>query len=365
MYLVDTSRQELHVRPPRGNREVVIQVWYPAKPSHTPLAAYRRWRETTALSSYMAVLRTHSRLDAPVAASDQPFPILLFNPAWTGNRTQNTFQTEDLASHGFVVVAIDHPYNSQIIAFPDGRRLNAKNVPDIDDFHHSTLEKQIAMADAEADYEAEDDIFVLNAFEDINRDPKSAFYRKLDTRRTGAFGHSFGGAVSLEAARRDPRIRAAVNLDGWVFGTVARVGVGKPSLTMSHDSIAPISSDVKPLSRDDQLYAQLNSWDDENFQRSIDRSGGLGLEIRGTKHMNFSDRALYSPLRKLTSAGSINPVRAHQIIEAYTLAFFSELLKGTLEPLLSRQPSPFSEAKFDIYKPKILVSKSSVAVNGP
>ena len=46
---------------------------------------------------------------------------------------------EDLASHGFVVAAIDHPYNSQIIAFPDGRRMKSDDVPDIPEEVKKTL----------------------------------------------------------------------------------------------------------------------------------------------------------------------------------------------------------------------------------
>ena len=112
---------ETHVAGPSRPREIMVQIWYPAIPDHQPLASYRRRRETTLLSSYMAVLKTHSYKDAAVATNGAPFPVLLFNPAWAGHRTQNTYQVEDLASHGFIVVGVDHTYNSGPVAFPDGR----------------------------------------------------------------------------------------------------------------------------------------------------------------------------------------------------------------------------------------------------
>jgi hypothetical protein len=37
------------------------------------------------------------------------------------NRFQNTFQVEELASHGYIVVGIDHSYVSAGTVFPDGR----------------------------------------------------------------------------------------------------------------------------------------------------------------------------------------------------------------------------------------------------
>jgi hypothetical protein len=77
----------------------MVQVWYPAEFSGAPLAPYRRWDEVTKLSSYVGVLKTHSHRDAPVSKGGALFPVLIFNPAWKNQRTQNTFQTEDLASH--------------------------------------------------------------------------------------------------------------------------------------------------------------------------------------------------------------------------------------------------------------------------
>ena len=53
--------------------------------------------------------------------------------------TQNTYQVEDLASHGFIVVGIDHTYNSRPVAFPDGRVIWNRDLHDISDFQHTTL----------------------------------------------------------------------------------------------------------------------------------------------------------------------------------------------------------------------------------
>ena len=86
-------------------------------------------QETTPLSSYQSVLWTHARLEGPIASHGHPFPVLLFNPAWTGRRTQNTFLAEELASHGYIVAGIDHTYNSGPVAFPDGRVVNSGPIP--------------------------------------------------------------------------------------------------------------------------------------------------------------------------------------------------------------------------------------------
>ncbi len=46
--------------------------------------------------------------------------MVLFSPGFGTERQLYTGLTEDLASHGFVVVAIDHPHDANIVTFPDG-----------------------------------------------------------------------------------------------------------------------------------------------------------------------------------------------------------------------------------------------------
>jgi len=353
LYLVDASRPEIHPNPPGSKRELMVQVWYPAEPSTAPLAPYRRWVDTTKVSSYMALLKTHSRQDAPVSRSGAPFPVLLFNPAWDNQRTQNTYQTEDLASHGFVVIGIDHTYNSQPVVFPDGRRVLALAGADMPDFAHLTLAQELSKDDAEANYEAADDIFVLNAFAQMNQDPRSVLYGKLDVDRSGAFGHSFGGGVSMEACREDPRIRAAMNMDGWIFGDVARDGLDKPVMLMYTGIALPSQAELNSSNVVERRVAELNTYDIHNIYATLNRFGGFLVVFRKSfplSHMNFSDRALYSPIRRLAESGPVDPRRAHQIIEAYTLAFFSQALKRDAQPILAPGAKPFAETSLEVWK---------------
>src|SRR3984957_15089537 len=121
IYLKDSSRTEDKAEKPGTARELVVQLWYPADPSKNHLAAYEKRSETIPLTSYRSVLWTNSREDAPVAARGGPFHVLLFNHGWAGRRTQDTFLTEDLASHGYVVASIDHTYNAARVELPGDR----------------------------------------------------------------------------------------------------------------------------------------------------------------------------------------------------------------------------------------------------
>jgi len=83
------------------------------------------------------------------------------------------------------------------------------------------------------------------------------------------------------------------------------------------------------------------------MDRTLRSFGGYFLVIGGATHDNFCDRPLYSPFRRLTGAGTIFPRRAHEIVEAYTLQFFSHILLHRPAPLLQETPSPYKEVHFE------------------
>ena len=143
LYFKDPSRME-DAAPVAGSaRELMVQLWYPAQPSHNRYARYREPRETNTTSSYQSALLTNSRQDAPVADAGAPFPVLLLNHSWGGRRTNYTYLAEDLASHGYVVASIDHTYNASLVALPDGRVIRGKSNAEFDAMGNSTDRKSV------------------------------------------------------------------------------------------------------------------------------------------------------------------------------------------------------------------------------
>ncbi|KJY27621.1 collagen alpha-5(VI) chain, partial [Streptomyces sp. NRRL S-444] len=69
---------------------------------------------------------THATFDAPVAGGGERFPVVLFSPGLGGVRTQNTAWAEELAGHGYVVVGLDHPYDSAGVVLTEGRTIRTK-----------------------------------------------------------------------------------------------------------------------------------------------------------------------------------------------------------------------------------------------
>ncbi len=341
--MVDESRME-DLDPASGrHREVVVQIWYPALPSRNPLAPYRRRSETTLASSYQSVDWTHSRTNAPVANSAGGFPILLYNPGWGDRRTQDTMLTEDLASHGYVVVAIDHPYNAARVELEDGRVIRALPPPAA--FGEQATEADVyAYIHQELDRETSDTLFVLDRVERLNGDTASPFYHRLDLSRIGAFGFSMGAMVAAESAWRDDKIHAVVDLDTPLYGESGKNGLKQPFMLLSEDIRYSTPEELARMTTSQRRDAKM---DDQDYRRELpmfQKPGNYEIALHGAKHNGFQDAILDSPLQSITYAGSIPPRRMIPILRQYLLAFFDQSLRGIPSPLLAAKVSPFPEA---------------------
>ena len=360
LYFKDAARNEDATQAGDSPRELVVQLWYPAQPSHNRLARYREPRETNTLSSYQSVLRTNSRLDAPVASAGAPFPVILFNHGWRGRRTNDTFLTEELASQGYVVASIDHTYNAGLVAFPDGRVVQGNAANDIDAPESSTPERVRAVWNRELAKWVADQRFVLDRLEAMNRAAGSPWFGLLDTERAGAIGHSFGGAAATAVCAEDRRVRAAVNMDGWFFDAIRERGPNQPLLVIDAYT-AQVGETPGPSAK---VEAVLDVTDSADMQASLRRFGGYLLSVKGAAHDDFTDQPLVSPLRILSHCGAIPARRIQSIVRSYVVAFFAKTLRGQDPRVLDARSSSYSEAWLEAWPASRTANVSSVGPGG-
>jgi dienelactone hydrolase len=300
-----------------ARRGLVVQVWYPAEAGWRggSRARYARFRELGLARSYESVIRTNSTLDAPIA--DAQFPVLIFGHRWGGSRTQDTFLVEELASHGYVVVAIDHPLNASRVLMQDGRVVKSDRADALSNLEASSATGIEALWAKELAIWTADDQFVLNQLEARN---VSLFRGSLDFSRVGAFGHSFGGASSMALLGVDSRVKCAVNLDGWIFQGLDR-RTTQPILTV-YEGLSAVRTP------ESGVEGELDGFDNAAVDGSLRRFGGLRAYVAGTQHLDFTDQTLLSPLRRVTFTGPIAGEQIRTITRGLVLGFFDRNLKG-------------------------------------
>jgi len=329
------TRQETPGSPVSANqaRRIVVQFWYPAAPGQNgPIAPYRDPEAGTLFTKYMQLVKTHAQIGVRVDNSQQKFPVLLFSPLWNSGRSPYTFFYEMLASHGFIVAALEH-----VSDYP--READELESPE-----------QMHELDVRATRRAIDLQFVLDRITELNTDdPAKLFNGKFDLDRIGVLGHSFGGAASVEACYLDKRFKSVVNMDGAVYGTVAQAGPSQPIFYFVSDGprdLTPLLKSTNKDERDDGLMEQL---DRDRKTKWLHQFGGYYLRIPKSLHLDFSDKPLYSRIKRVTKTSGLDPKMEEEVYKDYVLAFFDKTLNGKDEPLLNKMPSPYPNVLFFSY----------------
>lgn len=338
--LTDPSRAE-DAANDGSRREIVVQAWYPAVNAGGKRAPYRRWAETTWASSYQYFIPTHAYLNAQVASSGAPYLVLLFEPAMYGRRSEYAFMLEELASQGYVVFAIDHPYNSGPVELSNGKVVQSPPASIVENLGSVGVEGFYRKVEPELEKETTDTLFLLNTLAKWDADPTSSFYRRLDLDRVGAIGHSLGGSVAAEAAARDPRIRAVFDMSGPLFGQARSLGVHVPFFFLTEHVPLPNDVELSHLNPDDRAGAQINITYMNELSSMLSRDGGYYAELPTENHSIFTDRGLYSPFTRFAGEYPATTRRMHDVILQYAVAFFAETLKGRPSSLLTQTTSPF------------------------
>ncbi|UOK63043.1 hypothetical protein MT997_34085 [Paenibacillus sp. OVF10] len=62
--------------------------------------------------------------------ASRSYPVVLFSPGVRSARYQSMTAIEELVSHGYIVVGMDHPYTSARVTFPDGRKVSYEAGPE-------------------------------------------------------------------------------------------------------------------------------------------------------------------------------------------------------------------------------------------
>ncbi len=344
---VDDTRDETFTADPADHRELMIQVWYPATvdpaapraPYIPDSAVLEPLASLLGLPSFslghLSLVATNAVSHAPVVAGGGRYPVLIFSHGRGGYRQHNTALFEELVSHGYVVVSIDHPYAASGVAFPDGRVVA---------FDPRMRER--AFVNASIPILAQDVLFVLRRLADVDvRDPSGVLTGRLDLDSVGMFGLSLGGETTAEACRLEPRLRACLMMDVWMPPDVIASGLDQPALWMTRD----------------EASMQLEGWAQADIDETLStmrvvyaesRNASYFVTVPGMFHQDFSDGPLLSPLLKpIGLSGPIDPDRARKIVAAYTLAFFDRHVRGLTAPLLDGPSAEYPEVQLETRQP--------------
>ena len=328
-----------------GGRELLAWIWYPAAPQQPSQSVVdylpAQWRTaverqrgpiiTHLITRNLSRVRAHSLRDASVSPQQSSYPVILMRAGLAALTTDYTSLAEDLASHGYVVVAFDAPYRSSVVVLPDGRVIT--RAPQYNaDLISGPQREQLASKLAEA--WSADTSFALDQLQRLNAsDPSGRFLNRLDMQRVGVFGHSLGGATALLFCHDDARCKAGIDLDGEPFGSAVGEGVTQPFMFLLSDHGGESGADSL------RIDANIRSIYDH-----LPSSGRLRITIRGASHFRFSDDGALLKIPLVLSAMHklgivrLDGRRQLEVTTHCVSAFFDEYLKGAPVSNFNSQP---------------------------
>jgi len=280
------------------------------------------------------------------SAEENSFPFVLFSHGAFGYYQSNASTYMELASHGYVVVSLDHPYHSFFTKDTEGNTItvnteflqevmyiNEEGIPEneIIELSHKWLDIRVSDINFVIDSvkEAKETLSLQeNTWFIIGEETKQQILEILsmvNADKIGVMGHSLGGASSVTVGRTRDDIDAVIDLDGTMLGEEFGYENGQyeyyegnypvPLLSFNSQSHQDSSDEAGPLYVNNVVLA--NALD------------GQYTCIEGSGHMNFTDLPLFSPiLASLLGVGEVDATECIVTMNEKILGFFDCYLKG-------------------------------------
>lgn len=329
LFTVNTEKKEILSGHTDEIRRLSCRIWYPADPedvkSRKKAEYLNRYLAEAVKADYeksTADGKNSMECYADAEYDGGRFPLLIYNHGYTSYKETNSFLCIDLASHGYVVVAPEHPYESQATVYDDGtvirkdpsitkrcyepmipalvsgmRLLKKKGTDEeifraFDEYQHRYSRFMIGRLDAWCEDTEVVREYVLREYADI-----------IDTEKgIGLTGLSFGGAVSYSLLRKTEHYVCGINIDGGLFGEYEDTTLSSPFMNITSEEhrnlVAGAFIDAKA-----DMYAAT-------FQEM--------------KHLGFGDLKFF--IRK--HVGKLPPMVLHENLCRCHLLFFDKYLKG-------------------------------------
>ena len=261
-------------------------------------------------------------VDAPFI-EDKKFPLIVFNHGYFSYIEGNSFLLIELASQGYVVLTVGHPYEGTGTDYDDGTYTIADKSLANKMYHpywrgilaaykltkyKGTLQEQAELFE---EFQNKYCKFIGNRVDEWITDTnfavehaKKEFAQILDlTNGIGIAGHSQGGAVAYKVCLTDPEYTCGINIDGGLFGDTQGLTMNKP-------------------------FMQLSCEDNENIVTKgyINHTKpAYKVLFRDMKHMGFAD--IKYALKPGMTAGKLDADLAHKYTCRSFLEFFDCYLR--------------------------------------
>ncbi|NLD49719.1 MAG: prolyl oligopeptidase family serine peptidase [Clostridiaceae bacterium] len=313
---------------------MALQVLFPLMPAPQPTgscdvltetAFYQYTTEISDMTTNGNEREIPVKVWLPKDTQAQSHPLFLFSPGSFGVAESNETLFLELASRGYIVVSLNHPYHSFISEMSDGRTIGIDG-----EFLKSVMSSQ-GSEDLQGTLDSlrawsEVRIDDINAVLDQALDSQTGYnYEQyIDPERIILSGHSLGGSAVLAIGRERPEnFQALVILEAPFVADIVGINGDRYVFT---DEMYPL-----PILHiySDALYSRLDEITTYEMNARLMNSDNpmyVNEHILGVGHLGLTDMILVTPVLTNLLDGGLNTRHAPETLlelNGYVLDFLS------------------------------------------
>ena len=252
------------------------------------------------------------------------YPLVIFSHGAFGYYQSNFSTYAELASNGYIVVALDHPHHAFFTTDTDGKTVTVDTdfIEDVIKINEDTSDEEVyTISQSWLKLRVDDENFVLDTIkaakenksldETWHTDDQTVILNVLGhtaTDKTGLMGHSLGGATAVENGKN--------------------VYYSEPYPVPVLDFTKETDYNDREQYKSEKGYPYVNEYITDNAKVS------KTVVFKDVEHMDFTDLPLISPfLASMLGSGDVDHEETLGTINSIVLNWFDYYLKneGTLD----------------------------------
>ena len=268
------------------------------------------------------------------------YPLVVFSHGAFGVIESNISTYKELASHGYVVASIGHPYHAMYVedvngktTFVDMEFFKQVNADNGGEYSEEAERRQYELSKEWMELRSADMNFVLDTILEkttVDGIGTEKVFSLIDTDKIGLMGHSMGGATAVQLGREREDITAVIDLEGTMLGEYVGFENGYEIYNKEPYPIPVLDVNSQAVREDiETLETEHPDWEYVNDYLGRNAADYREVIFNGAGHLNYTDLPLIAPpLAAMLGVGDVDATVCLKNVNEVVLTYFDFYLKG-------------------------------------
>ena len=268
------------------------------------------------------------------------YPLVVFSHGAFGVIESNISTYKELASHGYVVASIGHPYHAMYVedvngktTFVDMEFFKQVNADNGGEYSEEAERRQYELSKEWMELRSADMNFVLDTILEkttVDGIGTEKVFSLIDTDKIGLMGHSMGGATAVQLGREREDITAVIDLEGTMLGEYVGFENGYEIYNKEPYPIPVLDANSQAVREDiETLETEHPDWEYVNDYLGRNAADYREVIFNGAGHLNYTDLPLIAPpLAAMLGVGDVDATVCLKNVNEVVLTYFDFYLKG-------------------------------------